>query len=478
MLSSRGDRGFAPSRRTFLELLGGAVGTTLVAACGNLPSNPAPAAKATAATFSDKPGGAPPASTASGAGGNGTTLQFWANWDPKDPELNDRLLAGFEKANPSIKVAFTNVPTAATTQSSDKLVSAIKAGTPPDVSYFDRFIVTSWAAQDLLTDLTSYARSDNYTKSMFLPEAWAEATWAGKLYATPMATDFRMLYYNTNHFKEVGIDPTKPPTTIDQLDAYAEKLTKRDGSGYSRLGFVPWVYQGWLYTWGWLWGGEFYDEKANKITANDPKIVAALEWMTGYATKYGIDKVDAFTAPFYAHSGSASGPKHAFIKEQLSMICEGDWEISNFKRIMKPDQFAAFDVVVLPHVSGGPKTSTWGGGWSVVVPKGVKNLDPAWKFAHWWSTDGQKMYVRDLNRIPTLLELFDEKNFPDADPRWKKFLALRDQARFRPNLPVGQTLWTELAAAVQSAIHGQGQPKAILDGVTERVNQELKKYGG
>jgi multiple sugar transport system substrate-binding protein len=191
------------------------------------------------------------------AGAKQVTLEFWTPWAPNAPDgqlLQNTLLPEFEKANPGFKVNYTQVATSGNTQASEKLLTAINAGTPPDVNYFDRFIVTSWAAQGFLTDISDYAKRDNFTQTMFLKEAWDEATWAGKLYATPFTTDFRMLYYNKAHFQEAGLDPNKPPKTIAELDETAEKLTRRDGAKFSRMGFVPWAYQGWLYTWGWLWG--------------------------------------------------------------------------------------------------------------------------------------------------------------------------------------------------------------------------------
>jgi multiple sugar transport system substrate-binding protein len=459
------------SRRTFITDVSGVTALALLASCGGLPTSGSGGDAAPTAISASRP-----AAQATSVATK-TTVQLWGTWNAEDPEMMKKLVPAFEAANPGITVSYTEADTAPTTQASDKLVQAINAGTPPDADYFDRFIVTSWAAQGLLTDLTSYAAADKLTKDLFLKEAWDEATWAGKLYATPVATDFRMLYYNTAHFQEVGLDPAKPPASISELDLYAAKLTKKGDSGYSRLGFLPWAYQGWLYTWGWLWGGEFYDSAANKVTANDPKIVAALDWMTTYATRDGIAAVDSFVQPFHAGGGWASAEKHAFLNQQLSMVCEGDWEISNFQRLMKPEQFQAWDVAPLPQAPGGPRTSTWGGGWSVVVPRGARQTEASWKLARWWATDGQALYVQDLTRIPTLLSLFDVKNFPNADPRWKKFLSLRDVVRFRPNIPAGETLWTALATGADDAIHGKAQPKAILDAATLQANTELAKYG-
>jgi sn-glycerol 3-phosphate transport system substrate-binding protein len=40
-----------------------------------------------------------------------------------------------------------------------------------------------------------------------------------------------MVYYNVDHFKEVGLNPNKPPKTFDELLEYAKKPTKYDASG-------------------------------------------------------------------------------------------------------------------------------------------------------------------------------------------------------------------------------------------------------
>ena len=40
-----------------------------------------------------------------------------------------------------------------------------------------------------------------------------------------------LLYYNKVAFREVGLDPEKPPQDLEELRQYSEKLLKRDGSG-------------------------------------------------------------------------------------------------------------------------------------------------------------------------------------------------------------------------------------------------------
>jgi multiple sugar transport system substrate-binding protein len=474
-------------RRQFLAAAG-ATGLAAIAACMPTASPtaappkpteaPKPAAGGAAAPTAAA-GSQPAAAAQAPAKAGETSLEYWINWAPNTPDgkfLTERLIPEYEKANPGTKIKYEYVATTGNTQAAEKLLTAINGGTPPDLNYFDRFIVTSWAAQGFLTELTDRAKTDKLSQEQFLKEAWLEATFKDKLFATPYSTDFRALYYNKKHFQEAGI--ANPPTTLAELDAAAEKLNKKQGDKFTRVGLIPWAYQGQLYTWGWLHGGEFYDPKTNQVTANDPKIVQALEWMVSYGKKYGVDQLDAFASAMKNQQGGfASNEQHGLVLDLISMASDGDWQIANHKVYMKPDQFEQFDVVPLPQAPGGPKTSSWGGGWSTVLPKGVKQADAAWKFARWNATDGQKLFVIERGRVPTLLEMFDKSKMPaGSDPRFLKFFDLKDVVRFRPNIPAGQMLWTELLTAQDNAIHGKGSAKELLDGVTQRVNAENAKF--
>jgi sn-glycerol 3-phosphate transport system substrate-binding protein len=47
----------------------------------------------------------------------------------------------------------------------------------------------------------------------------------------PFASNVPLLYYNKVTFREVGLDPEKPPKDTDELRQYSEKMVKRDSHG-------------------------------------------------------------------------------------------------------------------------------------------------------------------------------------------------------------------------------------------------------
>lgn len=62
-----------------------------------------------------------------------------------------------------------------------------------------------------------------------------------------------------------------------------------EGGMTTHLGAVPWdVYGGanTIFTWGWTFGGEFYDEENWKVTAAHLGNTEALEWIRGYYERY------------------------------------------------------------------------------------------------------------------------------------------------------------------------------------------------
>ena len=68
----------------------------------------------------------------------------------------------------------------------------------------------------------------------------------GKLYSMPFNSSAPVMYYDKNAFKEVGLDPDKPPQTYDEVFAAAQKLAKKDASGKIIRSGVDFTLYGWI----------------------------------------------------------------------------------------------------------------------------------------------------------------------------------------------------------------------------------------
>src|SRR5690606_387759 len=118
--------------------------------------------------------------------------------------------------------------------------------------------------------------------------------WNGEVWALPLYVDSNFgLTYNRDMLDATGIEP---PKTIAELDEANLKLAELTSDGaLTRIGLIPWDVHGYgnsIYTWGWAFGGSFYDPEEQRITANDSRVVEAVEWMGSLADRFGFDVVN------------------------------------------------------------------------------------------------------------------------------------------------------------------------------------------
>lgn len=391
---------------------------------------------------------------------------FWtSHTGAVDRAAIEKIVAEYNKSQDTYEAEIVFVPGSETDVA--KLMTAVAAGTGPDAYLIDRFTTAQRAVAGALTDMTPLIERSGWdAASEFLDFAWKEANWAGRTYALPFDTDTRALYYRKDHFREAGLNPDNPPATIAELDQVNAKLTTRVGRRYQRIGIIPWLGQGWHYTWGWAFGGEFYDPVNRKITANHPAIVESFAWQQKVATEYGAAAIQSFSSAF------GSEAQDAFIAGKVSMIIDGDWRIANMDRF-GPD--VDYGIANIPTANNaGPVT--WAGGWAMVIPRGAKNVDGGFDFAKFFCGPvGQEIYAKQTSHLPTLKALVEVENFFDDEGHmW--FLHMLPFAKSRPALPVGALLWDELTAARDYVINGEKSPEQALNDVNARVQPELDKY--
>lgn len=444
------------TRRSFLSTLAGLSGAALLAACSNIV--PADQGADTNA----------PAQNGQAL----VTIELWDQQTGTSEEAMKQIIADFESKNPTIKINRSYIPPTDGTQSDQKLVSAIAEGSAPDVYKFDRFTVAQFAAQELLTDLSDLATQSGIKKDDYFPFAWEEASYKGKLYALPFDTDTRQLWYNKDIFKEAGLDPERPPQNAEELLQIAQQLTIRDSEGsITRWGYLPHSDQAWIYTYGFAWKGQFQDASSKRITTAHPNVVQSMQWLQNYANSFGVEQLDAFNE---ACAVSDCGNENDYFwTGKAAMVVSGSWKVAQAK-LYKPD--GNYGVTPFPGPNGPAPNASWAGGWSWVMPKGIKNPEAAWKvISYICGPEGQGIYSKTVGHIPTHRAVAADP-YLNQDPLSKAFIDLLPVSHTRPPIPAGGLLWDELYKARADIIHGQ-DPAARLQAVDELINAELEKLG-
>ncbi|MGH2598844.1 MAG: extracellular solute-binding protein, partial [Dehalococcoidia bacterium] len=274
--------------------------------------------------------------TLSASAQEATTVTFWTAHTDLGLSVYQGIVDTYNGTAEGHQVELVQIPPAEVTDVT-KLMTAVRGGTGPDVYHLDRFIVAQRAADGLLQDITSQVEdmADNY-----LPFARAEASFNGQMYALPLTTDARALFYNRAMLTEAGIDPEEfapaaGPLTWTRVAEIAANFDVKDSSGnFTRMGFVPWASQGHAYTWGFSYGGTFFDEAACAVTPDDPKIVEAFQWVYDYCAALGPQQVSAFGSPSMERGFPPQ--EHPFIQGRLAMQITGNW-VTKHMEIYAPD---------------------------------------------------------------------------------------------------------------------------------------------
>lgn len=267
-------------------------------------------------------------------------LEYWdMNWGSEVfmSRLQDNVTE-FNRAHPEIHVSFTQLAWGDYTQ---KLLSAVQAGNPPDVGGGDSGIPFNMAAQDEaldISDLFAEWEADGTFDDM---SPWAYEKWnfRGINPGITWQHDSRGIYYRKDLLEAAGLSV---PTTWEEWRAAIEAL-HNPGEGVMGLAvpgrqglydtdqfYMTLVFQA---------GGGLADEEGN-LTIDTPEHLAALE--------FELDLVTNFAAPG-TPSWTFTEVMRAFEQEQAAFAFGGGWFIEDI-RINAPDLFDR--VGLLPPLIG------------------------------------------------------------------------------------------------------------------------------
>jgi len=400
---------------------------------------------------------------------------FWTSHTPPDTDSEKNIVDAFNKQSNTTCVKMVAVPGSETDIA--KLTTAVRGGTGPDVYELDRFTVAERAAAGVLEDLTPYGAAN--MSGNYLDFAWKEALFKGKPYALPDDTDARVLYYNKDLLQAAGVtdlsalDMSKGAPTIDTIRGMANKVNKKVNGKYTVVGFAPRLNQGWHYTWGFAYGGSFFDAASCKVTPDDPKIVQAFKDMFyDWSAALGVNDLQTFESTYAPDTPPLPTEQDAFLTGHLGFVISGDWVLAWLQKYA-PNLHYGITYIPVPHQ--GDQPATWAGGWSVVIPKGAKNGSGGFEFMKYFAGEpGQRTYAKETTHMPTLKSLLTDSTLFPGDH--KLFVAMLPVAHSRPALPVGALYWDQLTIAQSAAEHHSKDPAIALKEAATAVNAKLQQY--
>lgn len=404
-------------------------------------------------------------SSSRGRGAGPVEIVYWTGWSGHELEVQQALVDEFNRTHPDVRVRmltqFNN------TGSYQKVRIAFAGGATPDVMstvWADE--LPSYAMRGVLTPLDDFLRrSGRDLEKEFSPGVARMLRIDGHVYGLAATTNTSFIAYNKRIFREVGLDPENPPRTVAELDAAARACTRigRDGS-FARYGFRP----GDLRTWAYVFGGGWYDTASRRITASDPRNLAALRWLASYGKSYDLRKMQAFEASFGSDQ-TANGP---FFVGKIAMWNTGEWAAAFIRRYAPNLEWGWF---ALPSPPGGRPNLTMAGGSVFVIPEACRSKEAAWEFLNWFtSPHAVRDFCWGIQNIAPVLEAGQDPVF-QSDPlfRFATAIAHGQNSFGPPPIPIWPTYTREIRRVEEAAMLGGEDPERLLDGLQRRMEREM-----
>lgn len=393
-------------------------------------------------------------------------IVYWTGWSGDEFKIQQKLVDKFNETHPNIHV---RIVCQFGDSGYEKVRIAIAGNATPDVMstvWADE--LASYSKRNVLLPLDDYmAKSGRSLEKEFTPGLRKSLRIDGHVYALAVTTNTTFIVYNKDIFNELGFDASQPPATVQELDKISDAsvILNKDQS-IKRFGYAPAD----LKTWGFVFGGKWYDQATDRITANDPRNVAALKWMSDYYRRFNGPKVRQFQSTF-GSDATAQGP---FFQGLISMWSTGEWASSFLKRYAPNIKFGYFP---LPIPEGGNAKTTYCNGSVFVIPKASKHQKEAWEFLNWFtSPEAVKKFCSSIGNVPPLMAVGNDPTFTN-DPLMKFAVDLThsENAVGPPPIAIWPTYTREIARAEEAALVGRRDPQTVLNELQKRMEIDYER---
>ncbi|MER5731566.1 sugar ABC transporter substrate-binding protein [Streptomyces sp. NPDC002138] len=385
---------------------------------------------------------------------------------PKFTGYVQGVIDAFQQKYPDVKVKWEDVPGDGY---NEKLVADAQAGALPDVVNLSTDSFQLLGDRGMLADV---AKLDGEVAKDYVPGAWEQFKLPGKgdgVYAYPWYVTPEILTYNKDLFVTSGLDPAKPPTTVEQFFDYAERIAATSGGRYAAFmadpkGRLPGDWQ--------KMGIPILNAKQDGFVFDTDKAVAWVERMKDLYAKGAMPKESLLKSDdisqLYGAGKLVFGPgSPGFIKDVKQ----------NSPQVYAHTEVAGTVTGTLGHIGIYAQ--------SLGIKKDTKHLDAATEFAK-WVTNGpnQVAFSKNATIYPSNAKGLADPYFADRGDGKDAETTARaigaeslKTAQLDANTPVQWTnqVGDAVVREVQKAINGEQDARTAVKKAQEEANRLLAK---
>jgi multiple sugar transport system substrate-binding protein len=399
-------------------------------------------------------------------------LEVWVGWSARELNEFKKVVAEYDKKNAKVTVKVVGAI------NDDTITAALRSGDGPDVvSSFTSQNVGVYCGTGGWIDLGPLLKQDKIDVNIF-PAATRQYTqYKGTRCALPLLADAYGFYYNKRLFKAAGLN--RPPRTFAELTTYAKKLTTRKADGsLDVVGFNPMFgfYQNTIGAYQPLVGAKYFDAEGKSALAKDPAWQRLLRWQKSLVDYYGHAKL----VKWQTGAGDEWSSPHAFGREKLAMMIDGEWRVAFLAADHKSVQYGTAPMPVDPS-----KKSLYGAGYIngtiIGIPRNGDNREEAWKLVKYLTTNTHALakFSNGIRNVPSTAAAARSKELkPDANFATFTKIFTHPRSGTIPITPLGSAhleTFTSFLAKWQA-----GKVKDLRSGLAEvdkQIDAKMKQAG-
>jgi sn-glycerol 3-phosphate transport system substrate-binding protein len=411
------------------------------------------------------------------------TIDFWHSEPAATQDTLNRLVDRFNASQNEVKVRVSFQGTYDDAMA--KLVASLPTGNVPAIMFprdtYMQMMIDSGAA----TPIQDFVDRDGYDLSDLDPTGIQFYTFQDKLWAMPFGMEIPLLYYNKVTFREVGLDPERPPQDLEGLRQYSEKLLKRDSAGNVVRSGLAIDISRWpervLAEHGDLWvdNENGREGRATKVLFDNETGRWFFQWwhdMVDSGLAFNVGRNPTFVEGFLAMSSGRAAMTFSYSGALRSVV----------DALEKGVQGVEIGTSRLPGVPGGTGgTCRTSFGLWILSARPKEEQEAAWKFIKWlMEPEQQAEWFAGSGYLPVSRSSVDLPAAQDAVARYPLFRGALDLYLNAPATPasvmatLGSVMKVDEAVytGVEEMLSGAKDPEQALEDAASNANAAIDEY--
>lgn len=344
-----------------------------------------------------------------------------------------------------------------------KYKAGLSSGDLPDLVQLEDTTPQQMIDTGSVVPVEACAKADGYEMDDFVPAVLARYRVKGELWPMPFNVSNPVFYFDQDAFRKAGLDPEKPPATLEDVKAAAEAVKTKLGykAGYG-LKLDPWYLEQWMAKADQLYvnNGNGRDGRATAVEFDSPTGEKTFAWMSDMVHS-GLALTNS------ADGGAAYNNLLGIGSKQVAMTVDTSAALGTISQILGSGQYPGVELGVAPMPGPSTKGGVLVGGGVLYISKrsSAAKQAAAWEFAKFLVTpENQAAWAAATGYVPIRKSA-------------AKLPAIQKQWAENPGYKVAydQLVETPVTPATQGPVIGdyQGVRDAVLAGMQEMFTQDV-----